>query len=156
MVAWGLGDIRNRRKAIRELLGVLVAVRVLGRKTSCGVAIVLAFEIIISATSAVIVRQVLDYIFIGHRLRTPWPTVATGFSGVEEVVEQHEPLRQRMQAGRDSLAKQHQARVAVTLRYIAKHLIVGAVLLDDVDHMRDLAGLQTNPPLRSTRRILAA
>src|SRR5664280_796107 len=50
-----------------------------------------------------------------------------------------------MQAGRNVLAKQHQARVAVTLRYIAKHLIVGAVLLDDVDHMRDLAGLQTNP-----------
>src|ERR1019366_9891442 len=98
-MARSLGDIRNRRKAIRELLGVLVAVRVVGRKTSCGVPIVLALEIIIPATPAVVVRQVLDYIFIGHRLRAPWPTVAAGFSGVGKVVQQHEPLRQGMQAG---------------------------------------------------------
>ena len=51
-----------------------------------------------------------------------------------------------MLVGRDVLAVHHQFRIAVARRAavrvleIAQHLIVGAVLLDDVEHVLDRAG----------------
>ena len=67
------------------------------------------------------------------------PLVAVGahFAVAVEVVEQHELLGDGVVVGRDLAAEQAQARVAVALGDIAEDLVVGAVLLDDVDDVLD-------------------
>jgi hypothetical protein len=54
-----------------------------------------------------------------------------------KIVQDAEPLRQRMQVRRYGLGKKDQLRVVIAERLIAEDLVVGAVLLDDVDHMLD-------------------
>ena len=54
-----------------------------------------------------------------------------------EVVEQHELARQLVQVGRDVFAEQHQRGVAIAFLHVAQHLVVGAVLLHDVDDVLD-------------------
>ena len=53
----------------------------------------------------------------------------------EEPVEQSEPLGERVMIRRHGARKEHQRRIAVALRDVAEHLIVRAVLLEDVDHV---------------------
>ncbi len=68
----------------------------------------------------------------GHR-----PVVAVGahFGVHEEAVEQPEPVGERVMVHRDGSREEHEARIPVALRVVAEHLIVGAVFLDDVDHV---------------------
>ena len=54
-----------------------------------------------------------------------------------EVVEQHELPGQGVMVGRHLLGKEAQVRLAVALRHVAEDLVVGAVLLDDVDAVLD-------------------
>ncbi len=85
-------------------------------------------------------------------------SVGTGFRIDEKAVQQAEALRQRSMIWRDVLrfafgrtrrfagTEDRQACVAVgfcaiaRLRHIAENLVVGSVLLDDVDHMLDWIG----------------
>jgi hypothetical protein len=55
----------------------------------------------------------------------------------EEAVVDAEPLGERVVVGRDRAAEEEQRRVAVGLREVAEDLVVGAVLLDHVDHVPD-------------------
>ena len=59
--------------------------------------------------------------------------VAGDLAAVVEVVENAELPRQLVLVGRDVFAIHHQRRIAVGLADVAEELIVGAVLLDDVD-----------------------
>jgi ribosomal protein S16 len=54
-----------------------------------------------------------------------------------EVVEEHETLCQPVGVGGHVAPEQRQRRIAVALREIAEHLVVGAVLSDDVEHVLD-------------------
>src|SRR5665213_810834 len=58
-----------------------------------------------------------------------------------KVVENDILLRQRVLVRGDLLAKENQLGIAIGVRNVAKLLIVGSVLLDDVDDVLDLAGL---------------
>ena len=58
-----------------------------------------------------------------------------------EVVEQHELARQGVGVGRRILAEEAEARIAVSRRQVAEDLVVGAVLLDDVEDVRDRRGV---------------
>ena len=58
-----------------------------------------------------------------------------------EVVEQHELAGQGVVVGRDRLGEQADARLAVALGHVAEDLVVGAVLLDDVDDVLDRRGV---------------
>src|SRR5438046_1453535 len=54
----------------------------------------------------------------------------------EEAVEEAEAPRQRvMVRGDGDVGEVDEAGVAVTLLHVAEHLIVGAILFDDVDHV---------------------
>ena len=90
------------------------------------------------------------------------PLVALSAEGsvAIQIIEQHELLSQRVMIRRDLGAEHGERRVAVTALQIAQHLIVGAVLFDDVDDVleqrtlarphrhRDILGLA----VRSARR----
>ncbi len=57
------------------------------------------------------------------------------------VVEQHELLRKRVVVRRHVAPEQHERRIAVPLRHVSEHLVIGAVLLDDVEDVPDRGGL---------------
>ena len=61
--------------------------------------------------------------------------VAGDFAAVVEVVENAKLPRQLVLVGRDVFAVHHQRRIAVRLADVAEELVVGAVLLDHVDHV---------------------
>ena len=65
----------------------------------------------------------------------PDVSVARNLAAVVEVVEQPELPRQLMLVRRDVLTIHRQRRIAVAHAYVTKELIVGAILLDDVNHM---------------------
>ncbi len=64
------------------------------------------------------------------------PVGAVAAGGVE-IVEQHELLGEKVLVGGDILTEHHQRWVAVAARHVAEDLVVGAVLLDDVDDVLD-------------------
>ena len=66
------------------------------------------------------------------------PSVLTSLFGVK-VVEQHELAGLRLvEIRRDLGAEDRQlCGIAISFLHVAKNLIVGAILLDDVDHMLD-------------------
>ena len=140
----GLRNIGNGRQSTGEGGRQGIAVGVCCREPTRGIAVVLALEVIVPAPVAVVVRQVLDDVLVGHRARAPGPTVAAGFAGVVEVVEQYEALRQGVLARCNVVAEQHETWIAIALRQVAQHLIVGAILLDDVDHVGNAASSEAN------------
>jgi hypothetical protein len=91
--------------------------------------------------AAVFVRHVPLHVFVGLRLGGPGPAVAGDFAAVIEIVHQHKSLGQSVQVGRDIAAEEAAGGVAVALRQIAQHLVVGPVLLHDVDDVLDLLRL---------------
>ncbi|MGZ4482442.1 MAG: hypothetical protein ACXVY5_09560, partial [Gaiellales bacterium] len=72
-----------------------------------------------------------------------------------EVVEQHEPAGQLAVVRRRPVLEQRQSGVAVALPEIAEHLVVGAVLLDHVDHVADRAQ-RSGPGAGSGGRMVVA
>ena len=68
-----------------------------------------------------------------------------------EVVEQHELARDRVGVRRDVLAEEREVRVAVALRQVAEHLVVGAVLADHVEDVLDRRRLAD--PARDRRAL---
>ncbi len=52
-----------------------------------------------------------------------------------KIVQQHELPRQGVVVRRYFFGKKTQARVTVTLRHISEHLIVGAILFDNVKNI---------------------
>ena len=64
----------------------------------------------------------------------PIGAVATGCI---EIVQQHKFLGELVLIGRDVAPEHHQRRIAVALRDVAEHLVVGAILFDDKDYVID-------------------
>jgi hypothetical protein len=58
-------------------------------------------------------------------------------AGTIVVIEQRKLLGERMMIRRDIAPELHERGIAVALRHIAEHLIVGAVLLEDVEDVLD-------------------
>ena len=141
VTAGSFRHIGNWRKPVGEGWRECVAVGVLGWKSARKVAVVLAFEVVIPAAIAVVIRQVLDHVLVSHGLRAPRPAITAGFARVVEVIQQHEALREGVQVRRDTAAEQYKAGIAIPLWHVAEHLIIGAVLLDNIDHMGDPARL---------------
>ena len=89
------------------------------------------------------------------------PLVAVGadFGVRVEVVQQHKLAHDLVQVRRDALREKAQLRVAVALRQVAEHLVVGAVFFHDVEAVLDgarLAGPERDgtvhrAPRRNTR-----
>ncbi len=71
----------------------------------------------------------------GHAFGHPRVPVGGDHAVAVEVVEQHELLGQRMQVGRRLAPEDAELRIAVPPADVAKDLVVGAVLFDDVDNM---------------------
>src|ERR1700741_5194552 len=67
------------------------------------------------------------------RSHRPVVTIGTYFGVDEESIEQPESLRQRMMIGRNAARKEDERGISITLRQVTEDLIVGTVLLDDVD-----------------------
>ena len=67
----------------------------------------------------------------------PFVAVGADLAVDVEVVEQHELAGQGVMVGRDRLGEQAEVRVAVAFGHVAEDLVVGAVLLDDVDDILD-------------------
>ena len=67
----------------------------------------------------------------------PRVSVDTHFPIAVKVVEQHPLIGDGVMIRRDVLSEDRKPRIAVALLHIAEHLIVGAILLDDVDHVLD-------------------
>ena len=65
----------------------------------------------------------------------PFVAVGRHLAVAVEVVQQHELAGQLVVVGRDLLGEEAQVRVAIALLHVAEDLVVGAVLLDDVDDM---------------------
>ena len=83
---------------------------------------------------------------IGHdRAVAPVVAVNAHLAVAVEIVQEHVIAGQLMVVGRDVLAVHHQGRIAVARRAalgvfeVAEHLVVGAVLFDDVEHVLDRA-----------------
>ena len=72
-------------------------------------------------------------------LHRPGPAVHAAVARVHEVVERHELRRQLVVVRRQRLAELRQAGSAFApLVEVAEHLVEGAVLLHDVDHVLDV------------------
>ncbi len=71
----------------------------------------------------------------------PFVAVGADLALDVEVVEQHELADQGVVVGRDGLGEQADARLAVAFGHVAEDLVVGAVLLDDVDDVLDRRGV---------------
>ena len=69
------------------------------------------------------------------------------------VVEKHEPAGDGVVIGGDVGTEHAQLRAPVPPRQVAENLIVGAVLLDDVDDMLDETRLPDPLGHRSRRRV---
>src|SRR2546430_1385671 len=84
------------------------------------------------------------------------PLVAIGadFALDVKVVKQHKVARQLVVVGSDALVEQAKARVAVAFGQVAEDLIVGAILLDDVNAILDRAGVTHLNRDRIVRRAL--
>ena len=91
----------------------------------------------------------------GIRAHAPFMAVGAHLALDIKIVEQHEFARELVVVGRDFFTEQTQARIAVALRQIAQDLVVGAVLLDDVDAILDRAGFTHSSGNRVVRRALA-
>ena len=56
-----------------------------------------------------------------------------------DVIEQREALYERMEVRGDRASEEGEGRIAVAARVVAEHLVVGAVLADDVEDVLDRA-----------------
>ena len=75
-------------------------------------------------------------------------------AGTEIVVQQRKLLRQRVVVRRDIASEFHERRIAVPLRHVSEHLVVGAVFLDDVEHVLDRRALPEMHGDRIVRRSM--
>ena len=89
------------------------------------------------AAAGVVDRRGLVVDVRAARGRAPLPAVLADLARAAEVVQVHEPLRQRVEVGRDRLRELGDARVAVAALDVAEDLVVRAVLFHDVDHVVD-------------------
>ena len=76
----------------------------------------------------------------GDGCHRPLVAVAGDFSAVIEIIKDAELQSELVQVGSDVLAVHHQRGISVAGFDIAKDLIVGAIFLEDVDHVTDGIG----------------
>ena len=83
----------------------------------------------------------------GHRRITPAVTVHAHLAIAVQVVEQDVVTRDGVLVRRDVLAINRDLGIAIAdglavrILHVAQHLVIGAVLFDDVEHMLDRAGI---------------
>ena len=111
------------------------------------------FEVVAAAAVGVVGRPVLLDVVVGHRGGRPVVAVGAHLGVGVEVVEEHEPLGELMMVGRDVPAEEHERGIPVPCRQVAQDLVVGPVLLDDVDHVLDERRVPDPPGDRVGRRV---
>src|SRR2546427_7830477 len=82
-------------------------------------------------------------VIVRERAVAPFVAVGRNHAVYVEIVEQDPAPRDRMGVGGDGVVENGQARVAVPLGHVAEHLIVGAILPNDVNdvlHLRRTVG----------------
>ena len=82
-------------------------------------------------------RPRLLVVIVGKGARAPLVPVGADFAIHVEVVEQHPAARDRVRIRRHGVVEDRQRGVAIALRDVAEHLIVGAVLSDHIDDVLD-------------------
>ena len=88
--------------------------------------------------SAVVHRRSLVVDVGAARGGAPLPAVLTHLTRAAEVVQIHELLGDRVKVRGDGLRELRDAGIPVAARNVAQDLVVGAVLLDDVDDVPDV------------------
>ena len=66
--------------------------------------------------------------------------IGTDHSRAIRIVEEHEFARDFVLVGRDALAENAQRWIAIAFAHIAQHLVIGAVLFDDINDVLKQAG----------------
>ncbi len=113
-----------------------------------------ALVVVVAAARGVRVRP--HALHVSGRDGGARPVVPVGADvGIDvEVVQQHELARQPVVVRRHFFSEQREGRIAVADAEITEHLVIGAVLLDDVDDVADGAVLAAPLERMSARRRL--
>ncbi len=131
-------DARDRLAEVepRQPLPLGLVEEKAGRRPTDGV----DAEVVRAPARGVVGHPVLHDVVRDGAGRGPEVPVDRGLGVRVDVVEQPEALGERVLVGRVGLAEQRQLRVAVAPGFVAHHLVVAAVLLDDVEDVADLRG----------------
>src|SRR5580704_12269239 len=89
------------------------------------------------AMSAVGDRPSLLVVIGGVRGVGPGMAILAHLAVTKEVVQQNKSFGQGVVVGRYFTPENSEPRIAVAARFVAQHLIVGPILLDDVENMVD-------------------
>src|ERR1700694_5018982 len=111
----------------------------LARKT-CGFIVAESTEVVGPVIWGVVQRPVLLVVGVRVGAVRPAPAVCRHLAIGIEVVERRESLRERMDVGCHALAEYRKRRVSVALAEVAKDFVISAVLLHDIDQVRDRGG----------------
>ena len=101
--------------------------------------------------SAITARPCFLKIIVSIGAHTPVMSVGTDFRIHVEIIQQHETLCQRMLVWGDIPAKEQQRSISPSAGHIRQHLIIGPVLLDDIEDILDRRGLTRPHRNRETR-----
>src|SRR5262249_9065181 len=102
-----LGDVGHGGWAAWKGGGQKVPIGSRSRKAAGQVVVILTFEVVISASIAVEIGNVLDHVLIGHSLGAPRPAITADLAAYVEVVKQHKPLGQCVLVWGHVVSKQH-------------------------------------------------
>src|SRR5216684_5255278 len=140
--------------------GQNIAIELLDLQITGGLVVrqaVIAFEIVSASAVGIVPAERLVHVISRERSGRPVVSVGAGFGIHEETIEQTEAVRQRVMIGghdlprairtlRGSVISEDRKAglsiggISVAGRFhIAKHLIVGAIFLDDIDDVLDRA-----------------
>ena len=97
-----------------------------------------ALLVVLQAPAGVVHRRFALGEVVGPRRGGPVPAGVAALAGIEEGVEVDELAGERMMVWRHRRSEDRQFGIAVAHGEIPEDLIVGAVLLDDVDHVPDV------------------
>ena len=107
------------------------------------------------AGAAIVHRIPALHVVAGGGGVRPYVAVAGDVAGIIKIIEHAELPRQLVMVGRNLLAVHYQRGVSVGFLDVAKDLIVGAVLLDDVQHMLDGVATGGEGKLRGLTHLIA-
>ena len=103
-----------------------------------------ALVVVGSLAAAIILRPGFFQIIGADACRGPYVSVAGDFAGIEEVVEHAKLQGELVLIGRYPVAEHRHFRIAIAHRLavlfeVSQNLIIGAVFLDDINHVVDAA-----------------
>ena len=131
--------IARSRQQIRVAGGNWIGVLASGNRRISDIDVAVgALRIVTEASLGVIDRISLLGRINRASSRTPLPALIADVGWVVKIVELDELFRQGMLIRRDEFGELGEVRVAIAGRQIAKDLVVGTVLFDDVDYVLDV------------------